>query len=296
MLLAYFATRVVVEITSIIAAVVYTMTDGQMATTQIAMETARIFNRNPFVLLVSEILLTAVTLLLFRRVYRRPIEQIGFTRVGWLQNLLYGCVFGIIAISALCLPLFLTGQATIVSLGFPIARIFPWILVNIAIGLMEETMLRGYSMTALKTTRNKYVIVLTSAAIFAAMHALNPGFTFLPFFNLFISGVTIALLFLKSGSLWVPIGFHITWNMFMGVVYGMPVSGVTEMPSIIKTELSGSSIITGGAFGPESSVLVSVIMILCAAFTLFIYKPKTPPAWTPESDMPLTRGVKHAND
>jgi membrane protease YdiL (CAAX protease family) len=248
---------------------------------------------NPLYILFAEALSLATVLATFKLTYKRPFTQMGFAKRQWFGKFVYGCVFGVIAISAVCVPMFLTGAVTITSIDFPNGLFLAWIPAYISIGFAEEALFRGYCMTALKTTRSKYAVIIIPSVFFAVLHASNSGFDFASFalLNLFLSGVMFGLMFLKSGSIWIPAGFHAIWNMFTGIVYGMSVSGSFNSASIIKSDMTGSSpLITGGDFGPEASVTVIAVAILSSAFMLFAYKPKTPAEWTVDSDLPFIKG------
>ncbi len=67
--------------------------------------------------------------------------------------------------------------------------------------------------------------------------------------------------------LWLPIGLHLGWNFAEGRIFGMSVSGGAAGRSLITGTLRGSNLMTGGAFGPEASI-VAVIICLAAAFFL----------------------------
>jgi membrane protease YdiL (CAAX protease family) len=65
----------------------------------------------------------------------------------------------------------------------------------------------------------------------------------------------LALGYLYTGELAIPIGVHITWNAFQGLVYGLPVSGAELPVSLVETTTRGPQIVSGGAFGPEAGLL-----------------------------------------
>jgi hypothetical protein len=63
---------------------------------------------------------------------------------------------------------------------------------------------------------------------------------------------------------------HIGWNFFEGPVFGFPVSGLTDMPSLLIHTVSGPEIVTGGAFGPEAGLVIIPAMAL-GALAIFWY-------------------------
>ena len=161
----------------------------------------------------------------------------------------------------------------------------------VAVGFFEEILCRGYLMTAFKTTRNRPVIFCASALIFSLLHLMNPGVTPLSLVNIFLVGILFAYMFVRTGRLWLPIGYHITWNFFQGNVFGLLVSG-TEAASVTQTRAAEANLLNGGAFGPEGGIFVTLVILLGIVYVKFVVKPFDSPPWTMESDLPLVRGQK----
>jgi uncharacterized protein len=62
--------------------------------------------------------------------------------------------------------------------------------------------------------------------------------------------------------LWLPIFFHAGWN-WAQVSLGVAVSGMEDLPNFVQSRLEGPDLITGGAFGPENSILtIGLVLIL----------------------------------
>jgi uncharacterized protein len=81
-------------------------------------------------------------------------------------------------------------------------------------------------------------------------------------------------MFLKSNNLWLSIGYHIAWNYFEGSVFGFQVSGQST-ESLYKLNTPIKNIITGGQFGPEGGLIVTLIIVIGFIYLWKFYKSKT---------------------
>ena len=76
-----------------------------------------------------------------------------------------------------------------------------------------------------------------------------------------------------SGSLWIPIGIHWTWNYVQGNILGFAVSGTDAGTTWYKAIPSGPDLISGGAFGAEASIVSFVLgLVLTALLVRACYK------------------------
>jgi hypothetical protein len=87
--------------------------------------------------------------------------------------------------------------------------------------------------------------------------------------GLFASGVWFSYALLRTGQLWLPIGLHIGWNFFEGVVFGFPVSGL-DIYRLIRITVDGPELWTGGAFGPEAGLVLLPGLLLGVAL-IYVY-------------------------
>ena len=120
----------------------------------------------------------------------------------------------------------------------------------------------GYWLQNLAEGLNPAWAVLISSALFALGHLLNPNVSWNAILGLVFAGIFLAYGYLRTRQLWLPIGLHIGWNFFEGTVFGFQVSGLTEMPQMIRQVVQGPELITGGLFGPEAGLVVLPAMAL----------------------------------
>jgi membrane protease YdiL (CAAX protease family) len=152
---------------------------------------------------------------------------------------------------------------------------FPWsdmpvaglaVLVNV---LVQQLLLTGYLFAMIRARAGLLAALAVSAVLFCAYHA--PAFQgeWLPALNVFITANLFCLAREISGAIWLPIGMHAAWNFLLGPALGLTVSGTDELATGWRAfALDGPAWATGGDFGLEGSVLVTVTTTLLVAAIL----------------------------
>jgi membrane protease YdiL (CAAX protease family) len=131
--------------------------------------------------------------------------------------------------------------------------------------LLEELTFRGYPFEKLTESCGMFWAIVLLSGLFGALHLGNPdsgGFLSWGFFNTLAFGLLFALARIRSGSLWLSFGLHFSWNLFQGVAFGLPVSGLREFGSLVVATADGPLWLTGGAYGPEASAICSLVLII----------------------------------
>lgn len=131
----------------------------------------------------------------------------------------------------------------------------------ILVGWNEELLSRGYHLQTLASGINLFWGVVISSAVFGLLHLGNPNATWISAAGIFFAGVYLAYAYIRTKQLWLAIGLHIGWNFFEGVVFGFPVSGL-DTYALTRINLHGPELWTGGAFGPESGLIVLPSLIV----------------------------------
>jgi hypothetical protein len=131
----------------------------------------------------------------------------------------------------------------------------------------EELLFRGYPFQLLWSRFGLPVALVSSSGLFAFAHLWNPEITPLAFVNLALAGLLLALVVVRTHSLWPAIGVHTGWNWMLAIPLDQPVSGfVFGMPGYDVVE-TGPDLLTGGAFGPEGGLVVTAVTAGAIAWT-----------------------------
>ena len=228
---------------------------------------------NSIAMLLQEIIMIITPIIAWKLTMKRKLSEMGLiTLKSHTAELMIGLALGIVSITVVFAALVLSGRAEVHSWTPRFASSqFIFLIGFIFVGFAEEIFGRGYVMSVLRQTKNKPVIVIVSALIFSLLHSANPGIGPLPYINLVLFGIFTAYIYLRSGNIWMCIGYHITWNYFQGYVYGFKVSG-TNSQGMLTTSFPKDSLLNGGAFGPEGGFFVTAVILLGILFVKFYYK------------------------
>jgi len=140
-----------------------------------------------------------------------------------------------------------------------------WVLLAfILVGWHEELLFRGYQLQNIASGLNLTWGIIISSIIFGVLHSANPNASWISATGITLAGFFLAFAYVRTKQLWLPIGLHIGWNFFEGVVFGFPVSGV-DFYNLTHIRVDGPEIITGGAFGPEAGLVLMPSLILGTA-------------------------------
>ena len=219
---------------------------------------------NPYWLGLFQLLSLGVTLMVVG-LFRRGVDRKSVSSLGWsLQNRqsdsLNGLVLGWLLISAGFVTLWLLGNLKVINLQIQPLSLLYYFLLCAVIAINEELMVRGYILNNLLESYNKYVSLAISAFIFTLLHAINPNISVVALLNIFLAGILLGVYYIHEKNLWFPIFLHLSWNYFQGPIYGFEVSGI-NLKGVVQQEVIGHDLLTGGDFGFEGSLLLTVLMI-----------------------------------
>lgn len=127
--------------------------------------------------------------------------------------------------------------------------------------LGEELIFRGYPFQMLAGRYGTFQVLLPAAVLFATAHAGNLDSSPLGLFNTFLWGAALGYSLLRSGDLWLPTGLHFGWN-FTLPLFGVNLSGFRMGLTGHTLEWRASALWSGGNYGPEASVLTTLVVIV----------------------------------
>jgi len=223
--------------------------------------------------LVDTMTIFIVIFILLKVLDNKGLKDIGFNSISENRfELLCGLILGAVSMTIVFILLLVSNNIvlsnSLIKPNFS-SSILIGIPLFILVAISEETICRGYILNILNQMEKPWLSVVMSSAIFAVMHIANPNAKLVGILNIFLVGLLFSFMYIRTKSLWMPIGYHFTWNYFQGNIFGFPVSGQTQQSGIYIIKSIKENIFTGGAFGPEGGILTSIVII---AGMIFVWK------------------------
>jgi CAAX protease family protein len=184
----------------------------------------------------------------------------------WARGLLIGAGLATLAVA----PSIALGQVEILGPVRDLAGHAPRMLLIVLIlaleAAREELGFRGPAQRELTRAVGFPIAAIFLAGSFAVIHAGNPAVGRAGMAGIFAAGLALAGLARARGDLGMVCGVHAAWNVALGMVWSVPVSGIRLHDRLLYTS-SDTSIWTGGSFGAEASGPAIVVLFLFAFAT-----------------------------
>lgn len=250
----------------------------------------------PRVAAVGEMIQFAVLALaayLMSLIERRPFGRYGLGVTRMLPDFLIGLFWGFAALSGLVGALLamhaIAFDGMLLHGAVALSYALKWGLVFLFVGFFEEFLFRGYLLYTVSrgvagitrtmdlTNRHSHAIgfwvsaAIFSVAFFMLAHLGNRGENWIGILQVGLVGVVFAFSLYRTGSLWWAVGMHASWDWAQSYFYGTADSGTIAIGRLMASHPLGSKLISGGADGPEGSVLgipTLLLMLVVIHFTL----------------------------
>ena len=138
--------------------------------------------------------------------------------------------------------------------GLPILAIVLWLG---AVG--EELMFHGYAFQQLVRHAGPFATVLPVGVLFGWAHAGNANVSLLALINTVAWGVLLGYAYVRTSSLWLPMGIHFGWNVAQPLL-GVNLSGFTMGLTGYELQWRVGSLWSGGAYGLEGGLFTTLVV------------------------------------
>ena len=209
---------------------------------------------------------------------RRSLASAGLgTRSGWVQRYLVGFAFGLLMATTVVLGIRMLGGYSIeAEVILTAADLVPIAILLFAFVLQagtEEFVFRGWMMGRIAERYGLWAGVIGNSLIFTLMHvdmdnSAALGLRGIAIFTLttLLFSIFLSLLVIRERSIWGAAGWHASWNWMFITCFGLPTTGIdlglTPLLADYMPANSAPFWLTGGADGPEGSVLTPIILLI----------------------------------
>lgn len=202
----------------------------------------------------------------------------------WFRRLAGGALSGFLALSALLAAIFslhlahIAGPHNVAPVETLRQAIF-WASGFLLVALFEEGTFRCFLLRTLLHglgarsggERVWWIAAVLSSLIFGGIHWSNHGESLVGISSAAAIGFLFCCTLRWTGSVWWAVGFHAAWDWAQTYFYGTADSGLMPETHWLTTAFSGPARWTGGATGPEGSLLILPLLVLVLIGTCFVF-------------------------
>jgi len=141
-----------------------------------------------------------------------------------------------------------------------------WVAAILIAALAEEALTRGYLLVTLARGIGFVPAALATSLLFAWGHMTKPGENATDFVSLALLGLFACFTFRQTGSLWVALGFHWSFDVMQLFIIGTPNGSNKPVGSLLDASFRGPAWINGGQLGVEASLFMFPTLLM-----LFVY-------------------------
>lgn len=214
-------------------------------------------------------------------IYCRHVEKFSLSSIGFNKHALdyiLGAVIAVILLSSIMVICSATGAISYIGMRRDIDYTYIVLLLGSLIiqSAAEEVLCRGFLMKSLaKRISMPLAIAISSTAFayphFATLFEAETEFAIIGTINLYLVSTVFSLLVITRSNIWTACGLHGIWNFLLYGVFGLALSGSEQNTTgILCFEANTPSILNGGIYGIEASIITTIILII-AVIILYRY-------------------------
>jgi membrane protease YdiL (CAAX protease family) len=193
---------------------------------------------------------------------RRPVSELAL-RYAPLE-LPAGFLVGFALISLVLLLLWLLGLYD-VGLGHWRNWFYYFVFTSYISAVLEELAFRAIVLRLVARLFGPLTGLIVSALLFGAAHASHASPVAV--MQIVVAGLVLGLLYVESGRLWLSIGAHLGYDFTEWSLMGV---GDKDGALVVSPAPHASALWTGGNFGPDGSVFMTLVGLLVMAAILAV--------------------------
>jgi len=201
--------------------------------------------------------------------YGLPL-QLAFGKRFW-----EGTAIGVAMACLVAIAMIASGAMTVTGLALHGERLvivtLTWLAAMLLVGLNEEYMFRGYPLQTLARGMGFWPAAVLLSLLFGAAHLTKSDENAIDITNIVLLGLLLCLTLRRTGSLWLAVGFHFSFDFMQFFVIGTRNGGVQPVDHLLNVSFPGPAWANGGPLGTEASYFMLPVILLMFVYIIVRY-------------------------
>ncbi len=256
------------------------------------MDTVGAYMADQGTLLVSLFLsgaLIGTTIFYIKRIEKRPLSTIGIRRGRIARRYLAGFGIGAALIALTMGPALFLDDVTYNGVN-PVVALF--LIAFVIQGASEEVFFRGFLLTSTARKIGVFWAVVMTSAFFSILHIVTIT-SLMDVIVLFLVGALLAVVTVRTGSLWAACGLHTAWNFLTGLLTSANAGGLKMDYSVVTIGDPNAPLPDHGFWGDPYMAVYAALFAAAIAVVVFAGKNRLVIP-RPEAELTLMRAKKTA--
>jgi membrane protease YdiL (CAAX protease family) len=200
---------------------------------------------------------------------RHPVAEVSPR--GAVLDVANGLLVGAVLFSAVIGIIAATGHYRVAALG-SVAGAIAVLGMMCTTAVAEELLFRAVLFRIIERWMGTWLALAVSALVFGLLHLANPDATLFGALAIAVeAGVMLGAAYALTRTIWFAVGIHLAWNFMEAGIFSTTVSGTQgTFQGLLRSELTGPDLLTGGGFGPEASVVAIGVGVVAAVVLLVL--------------------------
>lgn len=208
----------------------------------------------------------------------KKIVGLLFSKQSWnfglkdknaVGNFVFGAIWATIIVAIASALVLASGSVEVTSGSWSNVGLITQMLLFLFVAVGEEMFFRGFLYNVIHAVSTMSTAVFVNSVMYTLIQLLNPNalnsssleHIMIGLFNIFLIALFLNQARIYSGSIWMPIGIHFLFNITQSTVFGF-VNGGKAVESFFNVTYISDSILNGGRYGLEASIVWTPIMII----------------------------------
>lgn len=227
-------------------------------------------------IIISNLILFLVVLLIRKLVNKEGLKDflIHLDKKG-VKLFLQGIIAGIIGFILYTVIVYLSGKGTFIyqngKFKESLLLFFLYGIAFLAVALFEESLFRGYILQKLLKKYSITKSIIISSVIFGSLHFFSYSSSYyfwIGLTNASILGILFSIITVKTKSLMIAIGFHLSWNLIQQLLL---FNGIYKNNLTINFRIK-EGLLSGTYFVPESGLAVSLVLLIISIYIFLKFR------------------------